>query len=100
MAKEFAKGFYKSKQWIKCRQSYIKSVNGVCERCGDVGYIVHHKKHLDEYNINNPEVTLNWDNLEYLCLECHNQHHKFGKNNYKSTMDGLIFDDEGNLIEK
>lgn len=99
MAKEFAKDFYKSKAWKICRSSYIKSVNGVCERCGSVGYIVHHKIHLDEININNPEVSLNWDNLEYLCLECHNQHHKFGRI-YKSTIEGLVFDDEGNLIEK
>ena len=75
MAKEWAKAFYKSKEWKECRAAYIQSVNGLCERClkkGIVnpGYIVHHKIHLTPENINNSEITLNWDNLEYVCKEC------------------------------
>ena len=37
MAKEFAKGFYNSKQWKKCREAYIahrKAIDGgMCETC-------------------------------------------------------------------
>ena len=56
MAKEFAKPFYKSVRWQRCRDAYIKSVNGLCENClvkGKIvpGYIVHHKIELDEINI-------------------------------------------------
>ena len=78
MAKEFAKKFYNSKEWIKCRESYIKKVHGLCEHClkknkYTPGYIVDHIEELTPNNINNPEITLNHDNLQYLCLECHNR---------------------------
>lgn len=33
MAKEFAKSFYKSKAWKRCRAMYAASVGGLCERC-------------------------------------------------------------------
>ena len=96
MAQEFAKKFYKSKAWLKCRDGFIKSVYGLCNRCGKPGYIVHHKEVLTPANINNPYVTLNWNKLEYLCLDCHNKEHN---SKYSSVQCGLRFDDEGNLIE-
>ncbi|QEK12590.1 HNH endonuclease [Crassaminicella thermophila] len=96
MAKEFAKAFYKSKAWKKCREAYIKSVYGLCERCGKPGYIVHHKILLTYQNINDPDITLNWENLEYLCQNCHNQEHH---RNCKATREGLMFDGEGNLVQ-
>ncbi len=48
MAKDWARSFYNSKQWRKCREVYKQSVNGLCERCiaGDryvPGVEVHHK---------------------------------------------------------
>ena len=67
MAKPFAIQFYKSKAWQKCRAAYIQSVFGLCEKCGRPGWIVHHKIKLTPANINDPNVTLNWDSLEYLC---------------------------------
>jgi 5-methylcytosine-specific restriction endonuclease McrA len=97
MAKEFAKRFYKSKAWKKCRDGFIKSVYGLCNRCGKPGRIVHHKILLTPTNISDPNVSLNWDNLEYLCQECHNKEH-FEKHN--SVKYGLEFDNEGNLIQK
>ena len=74
------KAFYDSVAWKKCRREYIASVGGVCERCltkGIVrpGKIVHHKKHISIDNIQDPEVLLCFDNLEYLCQECHNEEH-------------------------
>lgn len=78
--KDFAKQFYKSTAWIKCRSNYAKSVGGLCERClqeGRIvpGDIVHHKCYLTPLNIKDPSVTLNYDNLELLCQNCHNQEH-------------------------
>ena len=78
--KEYARAFYKSKQWEKCRAGYIKYVGGLCERCLKngayvPGVIVHHKCYLSPENIQDPSVTLNFDNLELLCLECHNKEH-------------------------
>lgn len=77
---EWAKRFYKSKQWQKCRAGYIKSVGGLCERCRARGLIVpgeivHHKVHLNPQNILEPGITMAWDNLEYLCRDCHAKVH-------------------------
>lgn len=94
MAKKYALSFYKSKEWIKCRDGFMKSKHYICERCGGLAYIVHHKKHITPNNINNPNITLNWDNLQALCLECHNKIH----GNSKVCADGLSFDENGNLI--
>ena len=95
--KDYAKTFYKSAAWLHCRDGYIKSVGGLCERClakGLIvpGYIVHHKCYLTPDNINDPDVSLNWLNLEYLCHECHNQEHfkeKFEKR-YTILADGSV----------
>ena len=102
MAKEWAKAFYNSIAWQKCRDGYIQSVQGLCERCIKEGhyipgYIVHHKILLMPENINNPDITLRWDNLEYVCHDCHNkEHHGSGEG---VTADGLMFDGCGNIIQ-
>jgi 5-methylcytosine-specific restriction endonuclease McrA len=95
MAKDFAKQFYSSKAWQQCRDSYISKVYGVCERCGGVGYIVHHKILLTPDNINNPEVTLNHDHLEYLCQTCHNSEHLGSE----LVREGLKWNEWGELVE-
>lgn len=100
MAKDYAKSFYKSKGWLKSRRGYIHSVGGICERCKSKGKfipgkIVHHKNYISEDNIYDVSVTLNWDNLEYLCQDCHNLEH----HSNSLIEDGLLFDEEGNLIE-
>ncbi len=101
IAREFAKKFYNSKQWKKCRELYRQSVNGLCERCLKKGkYVlgdeVHHKKHLSPDNINNPDVTLSFNNLELLCASCHSIEHNRSKENCLD--DGLMFDDDGDLV--
>ena len=53
---------------------------GLCERCWAKGIVrhgdtVHHKIHLTPANINDPEITLNPDNLELLCRDCHAEEH-------------------------
>ena len=102
MAKEWARSFYNSKAWQDCRESYIAEVNGLCERCleKDIvkpGYIVHHIDHLTPQNINNPEVTLNFDNLELVCKECHDDEHFINRS--EVTREGVKFDNSGQLIE-
>ncbi|GLC32910.1 HNH endonuclease [Clostridium omnivorum] len=97
MAKEFAVKFYKSKAWLECRDGFIQSVHGLCNRCGNPGYIVHHKELLTPDNINNPNVTLNWDKLEYLCQCCHNKEHM--SNNDKAINNGLRFDSNGQIVK-
>lgn len=93
--REFAKKFYKSRQWQHCRQAYIKSVGGLCERCLAKGVIkpaemVHHKVYISEKNINDPTVTLNWDNLEALCNDCHAEEHSKRAKRYKVDEFGRV----------
>jgi 5-methylcytosine-specific restriction protein A len=92
-----AKRLYKSAKWSRCRRSYIQSVFGMCERCGQSGVIVHHKVWINSVNVNDPTVTLNHSNLEYLCLLCHNRQH-FGTADV--LRDDVMFDSEGNLIKR
>ena len=78
---EFADAFYKSWPWRKCRDSYLDSVGRLCERCAKKGSVVpadqvHHKIKLTPENLNDPNITLNWDNLEALCFDCHQDEHK------------------------
>ncbi|MFT9269709.1 MAG: HNH endonuclease [Liquorilactobacillus nagelii] len=100
--RSISKPFYRSKAWQRCRAGYIKSVGGLCERClakGIIkhGYIVHHKRYITEDNIGDPLVTLNWDNLEYLCHDCHNAEH-FSKD--EVTRDDVMFDESGQLVSR
>lgn len=78
MARDFAKRFYNSKAWKLCRKSFIAlriSVDGgMCQHCRvELGYICDHIEELTPDNINDPEITLSHDNLQYLCLPCHNK---------------------------
>lgn len=82
--------FYKTKQWQRTRQAYIAYKHGMCERCNNGGYFVHHKIYINSKNINNPDITLNFNNLELLCKKCHNKEH-FEEIGYK-------FDENGELI--
>lgn len=80
MAREFAKWFYDSSAWRKCRAAFIScriaKDGGMCQICHErPGYIVHHKKKLTPSNINNPDVTLSFSNLQYVCHDCHNREH-------------------------
>lgn len=72
--------FYNSDDWHKCRKAYLESVNHLCERCLAKGiyepaYIVHHKIYLSEDNFGDAEIMTGFDNLEALCLSCHNEEH-------------------------
>lgn len=72
--------FYRRKQWQECRNAYMHKVNGICERCYAKGHlrpadIVHHKIHLTPENYRDPSISLNFENLEALCFECHNREH-------------------------
>ena len=101
MAREFAKSFYNSKEWIRCRASYIASVDGLCETCLKKqkltpGKIVHHKVYITPDNINDPTVTLNHANLRLDCVDCHNDEHN--PSDYEVTTKGLAFDINGDLI--
>lgn len=95
MAKAFTNGFYNTKAWVTTREAYKKSVSGLCELCLKEGHInpceiIHHKIELTPENINNPDITLNWNNLQAVCREHHAQLHGARKKRYKIKEDGTI----------
>ena len=92
--KDYARSFYNSKKWRTTQRAYMVSQHYVCERCGGVARIVHHRKHITPGNIVDLAVTLDWKNLEAVCLECHNGAHGSGP----ACADGLRFDGGGNLV--
>lgn len=87
---------YHTQAWRKLRQLKYHQEHGLCERCGMPGDIVHHKIYITKDNVDDPDITMNIDNLELLCIECHNKEH-FEKNS--PVRDGLGFDENGNLIQ-
>lgn len=93
-----AKKFYNSVTWKKCRALYINSlIDDLCEHCQfNLGYIVDHVKEINIKNIDDPMITLNHDNLQYLCLECHNKK-TFGKPKEK-LREGFYFNELGELV--
>lgn len=86
--------FYKTQAWVDCRNSYLAHVGGLCERCLEKGEIVpaeivHHKIHLNAGNIDNPEITLAFDNLQAVCRRCHGELHGSPKR-YTIMADGTV----------
>ncbi len=76
----------------------MNSVNGLCERCLEKGIvkaadIVHHIIELDDEKARDPDIALNFDNLQALCIECHNEIH-FGKRQPKR----YIIAEDGKVI--
>lgn len=107
------KAFYQSKVWKKVRLNVWRKQNCLCYLCGLPVYvdklsqwipkeqrrtgIVHHIEHLTEENIFDERITLDESNLIGVCKECHE---KKCHNKSKATREGLIFDENGNLIKK
>ena len=88
---------YQSKQWQKVRNLKI-AMQPFCERCLLKGIytpakIVHHKEYITDENYFNDNVFFNLDNLESICISCHNEEHFADKKEY-------YFDNEGNLVKK
>ena len=88
--------FYQSSAWRKLSKAFLCSKHYICERCGNPAEIAHHKTHLNAANIMNPDISLNPKLLEALCKNCHNTEH-FGAGG--AVLEGLAFDDDGNLTE-
>lgn len=90
--------FYKSAAWKNCRDSFFKTRGGLCERCLKkniirAGKIVHHRIYLNSKNVDDPKISLNFDNLELLCQDCHNKEHHASRSDKR-----YYFDKQGNMI--
>ena len=95
MAKDFSKSFYNSTSWKKTRNAYFNEKYGLCELCNKAGEEVHHIIPLSPSNINDPNITLNWDNLQLLCRSCH----ELVEEKARALRDGLVFTEDGQLKE-
>lgn len=101
MAKEFAKSFYNGRGWKKCKTAFISDRiaidGGLCQVCQEAtGYIVHHKVMLTAANITDPDVSLNFDNLMYVCKDCHDEFEGHGVGTKVKPL--CVFDEEGQPI--
>ena len=83
--------FYLSRAWRDVSRLYMTSQNYICERCGAPATICHHKIYLNSLNVNDPTISLNPDNLEALCHDCHNKEHSL-----RHTI--THFDQDGNVV--
>lgn len=77
--------FYTCSTWRAVRARKIAESDGICSRCGRVfndtsKLIVHHKQYLTGDDYNNPSLAYSDDNLEVICLDCHNKEHDRFKN--------------------
>ena len=99
--KEYAESFYKGAAWQRCRRGFIRNRQmidgGMCQECGErPGVIVHHRVPITPETINDPYITLDWRNLEYVCHRCHDEIHDrtsrlpAGMVRYEFTTDGEI----------
>lgn len=86
--------FYNSLAWQKARDYKMASAGYLCEICGGVGEIVHHKIPLTEANLYNPKISIDNENLQLVCRSCHKRIH--------DELDGkgrrIRFDKDGNII--
>ena len=87
--------FYKSDKWKIARAIRIAAASGLCEQCGAIGTEVHHKVHLTPENVDDPNVSINQDNLILLCKDCHNKEHE----RFTDTKH-YRFDSDGNMVKK
>jgi 5-methylcytosine-specific restriction enzyme A len=68
--------FYQSKAWRGLRLKALQRDNYECQVCKRRGKVspaqnVHHIKEVKQY----PELALVLDNLESICIPCHNEEH-------------------------
>ena len=92
---DFAKQFYKSQAWKTTRAAVFSARKGLCDLCLRQGLyvpaeIVHHKTPLTPANIHDPNITLNWDNLQLLCRDCHARMHDAKQRRYKFDKYGRL----------
>lgn len=81
---------------LPCDMRMLKPDCSAALDCHEVpGYIVHHKQHITPLTINDPDVTLNWNNLQYVCKHCHDVEHGYCK---KTSASRVQFDADGNPL--
>lgn len=70
MAREYAKKFYRSKEWQGIRRAVLMRDNYLCLRCGEPATEVHHIEFVTADNVGNKATHIE-SNLQSLCRNCH-----------------------------
>lgn len=68
--------FYNSKEWKRLRNEVRIEKGMRCDMCGKIirgKSIVDHIEEITPFNKNDTSITLNKNNLQLLCLDCHNK---------------------------
>jgi hypothetical protein len=73
--------FYSSKAWRDLTYILKYERGARCERCGYrpphfSRLIGHHRIELNESNVGDAGISLNPDNIEIICITCHNKKHR------------------------
>jgi predicted kinase len=78
------KSFYASEKWITFRLGLINERGTKCSRCGEriaksKDLIGHHKIELTPENVHDYMISLNPEQVDLVCFDCHNkEHNRFG----------------------
>lgn len=99
LTKEECYRIYRSKDWEITRHQVLERDNYECQECKRKGKVFtnksnNKKKRLDVDHIKelatHPELAFDMENLETLCIRCHNKKH----NRWKYTKKENKWDDE------
>lgn len=66
--------FYNSIEWRSLSAKYTQDKGYRCELCNKIATEVHHKKAIQTPE--GWELRLDYNNLELLCVSCHNERHE------------------------
>lgn len=75
------KSFYASEEWQTLRITLINERGNRCQHCGELiaiakDIIGHHVIEITPENVMDRMISLNPDNIELVCFDCHNKTHK------------------------
>lgn len=76
--------FYASEKWQKFRKVIISERGLKCEHCGEIltrpgELTLHHIIELTPENVHDVNISLNPENIQVVCHDCHNKiHNRFG----------------------
>lgn len=102
MAQAWARIFYASSPWLKCRDSFISKRRaidgGLCQDCREkLGEIAHHwPVPLTAQNIGDVGIALNHRNLRWVCHRCHDLYPGHGV--AKPLTPLVQFDENGDVL--
>ncbi|MBR1623310.1 MAG: HNH endonuclease [Pseudobutyrivibrio sp.] len=104
MAKPELKWFYNGSEWrhpvTGARIRALMRDHFTCQLCGTRATEVHHLTELTVDNVKDKNISLNLDNLQSLCSDCHKKITKEEHNLIKNDCDSEYFFDENGFLQR